>query len=115
MGKRDGSTICVFGWFSLLMKGLSGLDIPVFVLEVSSCSSPFSGQPVRLSRRRLSHTQPTSQMILSFPILCVGFFQLSFSSVEWVSILFFSLLGVVSSLTVRDKLEWLPIKKLLQR
>lgn len=101
----DGITISVYGWVSLLMKGFSGLHIPVFVLEVSSCISPLSGQPVRLPGRRLSHTQPTSQMILSFPILSVSFFQLlSFASAEWVFIIFFSLLDVVSSLTVRDKL-----------
>lgn len=100
----DGITISVYGWVSLLMKGFSGLHIPVFVLEVSSCISPLSGQPVRLPGRRLSHTQPTSQMILSFPILSVSVMLSSFASAEWVFIIFFSLLDVVSSLTVRDKL-----------
>lgn len=109
-GRRDGIVTCIYGCLSLLVKGLSRLIIPVFVLEVCSCSSPLPGQPVTLTGRRLSHTQPTSQMILSFPILSVGFFQLSsFASAEWVFILFFSLLDVVSSLSVRDKLEWLPI------
>lgn len=47
---------------------------------------------------------------MTLPILGVGFFQLSlFASAEWVFILFFSLLDVVSSLAVRDSLEWLPI------
>lgn len=100
----DGITISVYGWVSLLMKGFSGLHIPVFVLEVSSCISPLSGQPVRLPGRRLSHTQPTFQMILSFPILSVSVMLSSFASAEWVFIIFFSLLDVVSSLTVRDKL-----------
>lgn len=82
-GRRDGITIRICGWFFPLMKGLFQLIFPVFVLrlpirkEASYCSSPLSGQPVRLPGRRLSHTQPTSQMSLSFPILSVGFFQLS--------------------------------------
>lgn len=106
--RRDG--ISIYGWSSLLMKGLSHLIIPVFVLEVYSCSSPLPGQPVTLPGRRLSHTQPTSQLTLSFPILSLGFFQLpSLASAEWVFILFFSLLDVVSSLSIRNKLEWLPI------
>lgn len=83
------------------MKGFSGLNIPVFVLEVSSCSSPLFGSQLGSQGGDF----PTSQMILSFPILNLGFFQLSsFASAEWVFIIFFPLLDVVSSLAVRDKL-----------
>lgn len=109
-GRRDGIIICFYGCFSLFMKNLSHLILPVLLLSVSSCSSPPSSQPVRSPGTRLSHTQPTSRTTLPFLIFSVGFFQLSsFTFAEWVFILFFSLLDAVSSLTVRDKLEWLPV------
>lgn len=106
--------------FSLLMKNLSPFDSSCISFKGIPLQFPTPSQPARAPSTRLSHTTHISNdSSLIFIIdweekkkkkIFWGLFQLSsFAISEWVFILFFSLLDAVNSLTVRDKLEWLPI------
>lgn len=106
--------------FSLLMKNLSPFDSSCISFKGIPLQFPTPSQPARAPRTRLSHTTHISNdsFFSHFHYrlrgkkkkkIFWGLFQLSsFAISEWVFILFFSLLDAVNSLTVRDKLEWLP-------